>query len=218
MPEHLIQALGADRGAQWQRNRDPYNPQVWMLGSPTGSAAALTSGRPNTRYMKLVDLWFDAEPAAATNADATAPTLLNQVIAASAARGDAWPHDQLRYYGQTTMFTCGAVAAMTALSHLGLEPFADTEDEGARERELAFWCSATNFPACEPWRPAAHGTVVDSADHRARRRWRTCDPLDRRRTHARCFDAALGRCPFCEGRHGFALRSVDYGGAGRDLG
>jgi hypothetical protein len=196
MPQHLIQALGADRAAQWQRDRDPYNPQVWMLDSPTGSAAALTSGRPNTRYTKLVDLWLDAAPATATNADAAARTLLDQVIAASVARGDAclkwqlpadadfpgfardlgftelrepissadgtqgvrgfvlwhdeWPHDQLRYYGQTTMFTCGAVAAMTALSHLGLEPFADTEDEDARERELAFWRAATNFPACEP--------------------------------------------------------------------
>ncbi|MGV8851744.1 MAG: peptidase C39 family protein [Rhodoglobus sp.] len=211
MPEHLLQALGADRAAQWQRNRDPYNPQVWMLDSPTGSAAALISGRPNTRYMKLVDLWSNAAPATAANADAVARTLLDQVIAASAARGDAclkwqlpadadlpafahdlgfsvlrepissadgtqgvrgfvlwhdaWPHDQLRYYGQTTMFTCGAVAAMTALSHLGLEPFADTEDEGARERELAFWRSATNFPACEPLglAVAVHDVIAQSA-------------------------------------------------------
>lgn len=216
LPKHLIHALGADRAAQWQRDREPYNPQVWMLDSPAGSAAALTSGRPNTRYTKLVDLWVGAAPADAAdthaaNVHAPGRTLLNQVIAASVARGDAclkwqlpadadlpgfahdlgftelrdpissadgtqgvrgfvlwhdaWPHDQLRYYGQTTMFTCGAVAAMTALSHLGLEPFADTEDEDARERELAFWRAATNFPACEPLglAVAVHDVIAQAA-------------------------------------------------------
>ncbi|RLQ83816.1 hypothetical protein D9C83_02915 [Salinibacterium amurskyense] len=203
LPAHLIEALGTERAAQWQRDREPYNPRVWMLDSPTGNAAALTSGRPNTRYTKLVDLWADS--------DAAAQSLLGELIAASAERGEAalkwqlpldaelpafaadlgftelrtpissadgtqgvrgfvlwhggWPHEQLRYYGQTTLFTCGAVAAMTALSHLGLEPFADTEDEDARERELAFWRSATNFPACEPLglAVAVHDVIAQSA-------------------------------------------------------
>lgn len=188
MSESLALALGDERAAHWQRDRGPYNPQVSMLQAKKGKAAALTSGRPNTRYTKLIDLWSDTDDAARE--------LLKQIITVSASRGDAclkwqlpseaelpafandlgfrelrepissadgtqgvrgfvlwhseWPHEQLRYYGQTTMFTCGAVAAMSALSHLGLEPFADTEDEGARERELAFWRAATNFPACEP--------------------------------------------------------------------
>ncbi|WP_307841774.1 peptidase C39 family protein [Salinibacterium sp. SWN167] len=203
LPTHLAEALGTERAAEWQRDREPYSPRVWMLASPTGSAAALTSGRPNTRYTKLVDLWADS--------DAAAQSLLGELIAASAERGDAalkwqlpleaelpafaadfgftelrtpissadgtqgvrgfvlwhggWPHEQLRYYGQTTLFTCGAVAAMTALSHLGLEPFADTEDDDARERELAFWRSATNFPACEPLglAVAVHDVIAQSA-------------------------------------------------------
>lgn len=210
-PAHLIEALGAARVAEWQRDRGPYNPRVWMLNSPTGMAAALTSGRPNTRYTKLVELWSDGGSAGAASAETAARTLLGQVIAASAERGDAclkwqlpahaelpafasdlgftalrdpissadgtqgvrgfalwhdsWPHEQLRYYGQTTMFTCGAVAAMTALSHLGLEPFADAEDEAARERELAFWRAATNFPACEPLglAVAVHDAITESA-------------------------------------------------------
>lgn len=206
LPESLRKALGADRSAEWQRDRAPYNPQVWRLDTATGTAAALTSSRPNTRYTKLVDLWSDD-----ATADGPARALLEQIIATSAASGDAclkwqlpstaelptcakdlgfvelrepissadgtqgvrgfvlwhiaWPHEQLRYYGQTTMFTCGAVAAMTALSHLGLEPFAGTEDEAARERELAFWRAATNFPACEPLglAVAVHDVIAQSA-------------------------------------------------------
>ncbi|EAR25793.1 hypothetical protein A20C1_07933 [marine actinobacterium PHSC20C1] len=208
MPETLRRALGVERAAHWQRDREPYNPQVWVLRNESGTAAAITSGRPNTRYTKLIDLWADPE---ASPTDLTARRLLDEVIATSVARGDAclkwqlpsdaelpafaddlgfielrepissadgtqgvrgfalwhdnWPHDQLRYYGQTTMFTCGAVAAMTALSHLGLEPFADTEDEGARERELAFWRAATNFPACEPLglAVAVHDVITQAA-------------------------------------------------------
>ena len=203
LPADLGRALGAARVAEWQRDRGPYNPTAWMLDSPSGSAAALTSGRPNTRYTKLVDIWCDD--------DAAGAALLGQIIADSASRGDAclkwqlpaaaelpvyardlnfsalrepissadgtqgvrgfvlwhneWPHEQLRYYGQTTLFTCGAVAAMTALSHLGLEPFADTEDDAARERELAFWRAATNFPACEPLglAVAVHDVIAQAA-------------------------------------------------------
>lgn len=61
-----------------------------------------------------------------------------------------WPHPQLAYYGQTTEFTCGAVAALTAFGALGLEPFAGLNRDERREHELAFWRDATNFPAIEP--------------------------------------------------------------------
>ncbi|WP_010204009.1 peptidase C39 family protein [Salinibacterium sp. PAMC 21357] len=187
-PASLLSALGNERAEFWQVDREPYIPQIWMLLSPHGTAAALTSGRPNTRYTKLVDLWSDTGSAA--------ELLVDEIVAASQRRGDAcvkwqlateaqlpgfaralgfsemrepissadgtrdvhgfvlwhaeWPHPQLRYYGQTTLFTCGAVAAMTALTQLGLDPFDSSADADARERELAFWRAATNFPACEP--------------------------------------------------------------------
>ncbi|MFJ9427322.1 peptidase C39 family protein [Streptomyces sp. NPDC101249] len=50
------------------------------------------------------------------------------------------------YYGQTTRFTCGAVTALVALSHLGALPRAEFD----RRAELTLWRAATNFPACEP--------------------------------------------------------------------
>ena len=86
LPESLRKALGADRSAEWQRDRAPYNPQVWRLDTGTGTAAALTSSRPNTRYTKLVDLWSDA---ATATTDGPARALLEQIIATSAAGGDA---------------------------------------------------------------------------------------------------------------------------------
>lgn len=195
---HMIAKLGPERTRNWSRNRAPYRPQITVLNLPEGEAAALTSGRPNTLYTKIVDIW--------STTDAAAEKLLHQLITLSAERGDAclkwelplgaklppfatklgfseltapipseagteefrglalwhggWPHPQLRYYSQTTDFTCGAVAAMTALTALGLDPFGaapetdaksgGAHDDSARERELAFWRAATNFPACEP--------------------------------------------------------------------
>ncbi len=61
-----------------------------------------------------------------------------------------WPHPQLAYYGQTTEFTCGAVAALTAFGALGRDPFGGLDRAGRREHEIAFWRDATNFPAIEP--------------------------------------------------------------------
>lgn len=189
----LTDRLGPERTSHWKQNRQPYGPQVTVLRTPAGDAAALTSSRPNTRYTKIVDLW--------SMTDAAAEQLLHHLVTASVDRGDAclkwemplgddlppsgatlgftalqtpipsragtedvrgfalwhggWPHKQLSYYSQTTDFTCGAVAAMTAMTGLGLDPFqlahggSESTDE-LRERELAFWRAATNFPACEP--------------------------------------------------------------------
>lgn len=58
------------------------------------------------------------------------------------------PHGEPRYYAQTSTFTCGAVTALLATESLGAPGFAG--DPGDRDRELAFWRSASNFPACEP--------------------------------------------------------------------
>lgn len=205
MSSDLLSALGDERAEFWKLDREPYSPQVWMINSPHGTAAALTSGRPNTRYTKIVDLWSES--------DASAELLVGEIITASQQHGDActkwqltsgtelpgfalalgfselrepissadgtrgvrgfvmwhseWPHPQLRYYGQTTLFTCGAVAAMTALTQLGLDPFDSTDDADARERELAFWRAATNFPAVEPigLAVAVHDAVAATGVH-----------------------------------------------------
>lgn len=57
-------------------------------------------------------------------------------------------HDEIGYYAQTTMFTCGSVAALMAQETRGLTGFTGGEDD--RNREVAFWRRASNFPACEP--------------------------------------------------------------------
>lgn len=202
----LAARLGTERAAAWSRDREPYRPQLALLREPDGDAAAVTSGRPNTRYTKIVDLW--------SATDAAGERLLLALIAESADRGDAcikwempreaslpefavrlgfgelvrpiasgvgtdalrgyvlwheaWPHPQLRYYSQTTDFTCGAVAAMTALTGLGLDPFGVADGSRLRERELAFWRQATNFPACEPvgLAVAVHDALGTASEHR----------------------------------------------------
>ncbi|MGO4103646.1 peptidase C39 family protein [Leifsonia sp. YAF41] len=54
------------------------------------------------------------------------------------------------YYAQTTDFTCGAVAALTAIEMVGVASFVPSDLERNRLTELGFWRVATNFPACEP--------------------------------------------------------------------
>lgn len=61
-----------------------------------------------------------------------------------------WPHDELPYYGQTTEFTCGAVAGMGALAHVGIDLLDGLDTAQMRVVELEIWRSATNFPAIEP--------------------------------------------------------------------
>lgn len=187
-PEVILRELGAQRAARWLMDREPYRPQVTVLDSANGKSAALTSGRPNTQYTKVVDLW--------ASTDAAGEKLLERLIETSKVRGDAgmkwevphgeslppfaasrgfeqlhspiasadgtegidgfalwhrpWPHPQIAYYGQTTEFTCGPVAAMTMMGALGMNPFGAEGALAARERELRLWRLATNFPACEP--------------------------------------------------------------------
>ncbi|MEU0380264.1 peptidase C39 family protein [Streptomyces cyaneofuscatus] len=50
------------------------------------------------------------------------------------------------YYRQSTHFTCGAVTALAAQAHAGVEAWESLD----REAELTLWRDATNFPACEP--------------------------------------------------------------------
>ncbi len=69
-------------------------------------------------------------------------------------------HDEPGYYAQTTLFTCGAVAALMAAEGAGAEGFSGDADD--RDRELAFWRRASNYPACEPI-----GLAVAVHDHLA---------------------------------------------------
>ncbi|MFE7455639.1 peptidase C39 family protein [Streptomyces sp. NPDC057554] len=50
------------------------------------------------------------------------------------------------YYRQSTDFTCGAVTALVAQAHAGVE----RREALDREAELTLWRDATNFAACEP--------------------------------------------------------------------
>ncbi|TXN30000.1 peptidase C39 family protein [Lacisediminihabitans profunda] len=61
-----------------------------------------------------------------------------------------WMHPQLAYYGQTTDFTCGAIAALAALERAGIATLSSAPDDERRAVELSLWRQATNFPACEP--------------------------------------------------------------------
>ncbi|MEZ3161711.1 peptidase C39 family protein [Microbacterium sp. BWT-B31] len=53
------------------------------------------------------------------------------------------------YYAQSTLFTCGSVAALIAADAHGHAGFAG---DGVRDRDLevGFWRRASNYPACEP--------------------------------------------------------------------
>jgi hypothetical protein len=72
-------------------------------------------------------------------------------------------HDEPPYYAQTSTFTCGAVTALLASEIRGSGGF--KVDGNNRDRELAFWRQASNFPACEPigLAVALRGSIDDAA-------------------------------------------------------
>lgn len=57
-------------------------------------------------------------------------------------------HDEPGYYAQTTLYTCGSVAALIAADAFGHGALRG--DAGDRDREIDFWRRASNYPACEP--------------------------------------------------------------------
>lgn len=71
-------------------------------------------------------------------------------------------HDEPGYYAQTTLFTCGAVAALIAAETSPAGGFRG--DEADRDVELGFWRRASNYPACEPigLAVALHDHLVDA--------------------------------------------------------
>ncbi|MGZ0711580.1 peptidase C39 family protein (plasmid) [Coraliomargarita sp. W4R53] len=63
-----------------------------------------------------------------------------------------WLHDiahtEPGYYAQTTLYTCGSVAALIAADAFGHGGLAGVSED--REREIQFWRRASNYPSCEP--------------------------------------------------------------------
>lgn len=68
------------------------------------------------------------------------------------------PHDELGYYAQTTLFTCGAVSALMAAEAQSVPGFTGRDDD--RDLEIGFWRRASNYPACEPV-----GLAVTTREH-----------------------------------------------------
>jgi hypothetical protein len=58
------------------------------------------------------------------------------------------PAREFGYFAQTTLFTCGAVAALIASEDATAGGFDGGPDD--RDLELGFWRGASNYPACEP--------------------------------------------------------------------
>ncbi|GLY15520.1 hypothetical protein Kisp01_25350 [Kineosporia sp. NBRC 101677] len=141
-------------------------------------AAALVTSRPHTSYQKIVDVvgtsaGVDAVVEAvfedARRAGAVAvkweggwgagftqlePPLVSGPGTSFPATGSVrWLVPEVtvrpvRYYGQTTMYTCGAVTGLSASA--ALAPSAGDQAVLDAEAEMAFWAEATNHPACEP--------------------------------------------------------------------
>lgn len=72
-------------------------------------------------------------------------------------------HAEPGYYAQTTLFTCGAVAALIASEGATAGGFAG--DDGDRDVEVGLWRRASNYPACEPigLAVALHDHLADAA-------------------------------------------------------
>lgn len=79
----------------------------------------------------------------------TAPGATEAVPAGFVRRLGGWTAAELPYYRQSTDFTCGPVAALTAASGLGLAPRLD------RPAEVRFWREATSAPGCDGYGLAA---------------------------------------------------------------
>lgn len=155
------------------------------------AGAVLVTARPHTAYLKIVDVVGDIGPVVAAVLAYARSSGVVQVKWEGWTAGDAplaagftpmrspagegvcrpetgyvrWLHgapvSEPRHYQQTTHFTCGAVAALTALAETGAIDAQSID----RSAELTLWRAATNFPACEPV-----GLAVA-----IRRRWQTAD-------------------------------------------
>ncbi len=74
---------------------------------------------------------------------AAPPASPDAIPAGFVRRLGGWSAAELPYYRQSTEFTCGPVAALTAASALGLAPTLD------RSAELQFWRESTSAPGCD---------------------------------------------------------------------
>ncbi len=80
---------------------------------------------------------------------ATAPGATDAVPAGFVRRLGGWSAAELPYYRQSTEFTCGPVAALTAANALGSTELLD------RAAELQFWRESTSAPGCDGYGLAA---------------------------------------------------------------
>lgn len=195
LPDAIDRLLPQGQREVWQLPRGLFAPRVLVLerdGEPV--AAVLTSSRPHTAYVKVVDVWAsevaqvrallaevveraerdgaaavkleahpwsgwwstgDASPLSSLGFERMRDPIVSSAGTDGAVAGYVrwsrpWAHDELVYYGQTTEFTCGAVAALIAVDHLGHPLLTETGGEENRNVEFLLWRQATNFPACEP--------------------------------------------------------------------
>ncbi|MCC2033954.1 peptidase C39 family protein [Microbacterium allomyrinae] len=193
--------LPGERLERWRLPRNGYRPTTWVARDADGivAAAALTSGRPATAAVKIVDVWWRDRAAAVLLVDAVVERSRSvgdvavkwevpagaELPAFAAEQGfmqmrRPWAavgteavggfvrwlapaeHDEPGYYAQTTLFTCGAVAALIASEGSSAGGFSGGEAD--RDAEVGFWRRASNYPACEPvgLAVALHDHLVDA--------------------------------------------------------
>lgn len=130
-----------------------------------GSSAVDADPQAAIAVSSAVDAPFsDAASCAAATAASTPNGMREKTMPAGVASdGNAVPlpyTDATAHYRQTTEFTCGPVAVLTAMHRLGIAP------EPTRDEELQMWREATIAVACEPYglalaaeRRGAHPTI-----------------------------------------------------------
>ncbi|MYT73548.1 MULTISPECIES: peptidase C39 family protein [unclassified Streptomyces] len=156
---HLVAVPGGD-GGEWSaaalvtaRPHTAYLKIVDAVGDAPAAAAAVVehARRHGLAQVKWEGWTADHEAAATAGFVQLSPPLTQSATEDGPASGYVrWLHDgavpEPPYYGQTTHFTCGAVTALIAQTHMGTLTRGDLD----REAELTLWRDATNFPACEP--------------------------------------------------------------------
>ena len=100
------------------------------------------------REAALTELGFSRDPDPVPSVPSTRVSEESGVRSWSRWLGAA-PARTAPYYGQTTDVTCGAVTALMSLERAGVSRFGADGDKN-QAREIAFWRTATNMPACEP--------------------------------------------------------------------
>lgn len=159
---HIV-AVQGDDGADWAAaalvSARPHTAYLKIVDAVGDVRAAVAAVVAHARGRELAQVKWEGwtagpEVAAAAGFSPLCPPLTPVEDAAGPETGYVrWLHDgpvtavaEPPYYGQTTHFTCGAVAALVARAHTGALPWEALD----RRAELTLWRDATNFLACEP--------------------------------------------------------------------